>query len=786
VFDKANDAAQQQFKDRWNARLKAVETQSDAQIKAIDDQIDAIQKQEDAEQERDDARQKQFDAEKKRIERLTELTNRSIDYNRALASGNLDEAARVMNNAESIAASFATEDTSDQAKEAADRRSKESQRRIDALNESKDLIKQQTDAQLEALKIQQEAEERSMEASKEIERERLQNKLDSLSKEQQAAEATERKKQEMDRRTLEIELQTLKTFVPLNEAELWQHIGRVQGVYNNHGMALTVKGGYWGQIIGNTLQTNVDRARMQMSNDAAWSAFGASVANAISQGAFGMNLSEFMSLITTGALPQRMTATSLPTPFSNRLGMNPRGAFHAGGEVGASLGSRNGRGNSPLGGDEVDATLLKGEYVVNKSAVESYGTDFLNLVNQQKVSFGTPAVTQSNAVGPGGLMGGMMALGMQSAMQGAMQNMAISAANRFPYARAALGFSGAGSAEALEWARAQAGKPYIWGATGPNGYDCSGFMSAITAFLQGKPLHKRLFSTASFRPGQGVAGFVPGLEAGDFQLGVKHGNPGHMAGTLAGVNVESTGNRVRVGNDASGAADRQFPMQFSLPDFARDPSFQSVLGGISPELAGGVKEIVRQVAAGYGWGTGPQWAALDWLIQHESSWNPTAQNPHSTAFGLYQFLDSTWGGTGIGKTHDPRLQAIAGSRYIQSRYGSPIGAQAFWRGHKWYDDGGYAEPGITMLHNGTGKRETVLNPVQGTAVVKALENYESISRTMNSGSFNKPVDTFSGDTYNYSISIDGTGMSQRELKAAISEAIEEKHIKDGKKKGRFK
>lgn len=30
--------------------------------------------------------------------------------------------------------------------------------------------------------------------------------------------------------------------------------------------------------------------------------------------------------------------------------------------------------------------------------------------------------------------------------------------------------------EAVHWAEKQAGKPYVWGATGPNAYDCSGLV----------------------------------------------------------------------------------------------------------------------------------------------------------------------------------------------------------------------------------------------------------------------------------------------------------------------
>lgn len=41
--------------------------------------------------------------------------------------------------------------------------------------------------------------------------------------------------------------------------------------------------------------------------------------------------------------------------------------------------------------------------------------------------------------------------------------------------------------------------------------------------------------------------------------------------------------------------------------------------------------------------SGVNWGAI---IQCESGGNPLAQNPHSTASGLYQILDSTWAGYG--------------------------------------------------------------------------------------------------------------------------------------------
>ena len=65
------------------------------------------------------------------------------------------------------------------------------------------------------------------------------------------------------------------------------------------------------------------------------------------------------------------------------------------------------------------------------------------------------------------------------------------------------------------------------------------------------------------------------------------------------------------------------------------------------------------------------------LCWRESRYNPMLQNPRSTAFGLYQFLDSTWRGTGVSKTTDPLLQTIAAVRYIKNRYGTPRRALEF-------------------------------------------------------------------------------------------------------------
>jgi hypothetical protein len=83
-------------------------------------------------------------------------------------------------------------------------------------------------------------------------------------------------------------------------------------------------------------------------------------------------------------------------------------------------------------------------------------------------------------------------------------------------------------------------------------------------------------------------------------------------------------------------------------------------------------------------GDGSQFSCLESLWGKESGWNPDAQNPTSTAYGIPQFLDSTWAGTGIGKTSDGYRQIDAGLIYINDRYGSPCAAWSHSQANNWY------------------------------------------------------------------------------------------------------
>jgi len=158
-------------------------------------------------------------------------------------------------------------------------------------------------------------------------------------------------------------------------------------------------------------------------------------------------------------------------------------------------------------------------------------------------------------------------------------------------------------------------------------------------------------------------------------------------------------------------------------------------GGSAVPGSGPTADQVKAAFAPYGWDSGDQWAAADWIIGKESGWNPEAVNPSSGAYGLFQFLGSTKDQYLPDMNPNPGIQGAAGARYIKDRYGDPLAAKRFWEANGWYDDGGLAT-GVGYMAKNVLAPERVLSPSETKAwemlvphlvsLVPALEHFESV------------------------------------------------------------
>jgi hypothetical protein len=199
-------------------------------------------------------------------------------------------------------------------------------------------------------------------------------------------------------------------------------------------------------------------------------------------------------------------------------------------------------GSSPNdAADNVPIMATAGEFMHRRSAVRKYGPSFMEAVNEGRF----PAEL-ARGYASGGIVVDVDHRPLETTVQGVRKLL-----------EPVQGYVGA-----LNWAKTQVGKPYIWGGVGPGGYDCSGFMSAITNVIHGRNPYSRVGSTATFPwpgfgPGNGL--FTIGSTKNAFGSGI-----GHMAGTLLGVGVESTGNHVRVGGDARLASNSLFGIRAHL------------------------------------------------------------------------------------------------------------------------------------------------------------------------------------------------------------------------------
>lgn len=107
--------------------------------------------------------------------------------------------------------------------------------------------------------------------------------------------------------------------------------------------------------------------------------------------------------------------------------------------------------------------------------------------------------------------------------------------------------------------------------------------------------------------------------------------------------------------------------------------------GYDPETATTPQEIARQMMlTWYDWDE-DQFACYDAIIMRESRWDPSADNPRSSAYGIPQALPGKkMASAGDDWKTNPATQIKWGLGYVKDRYGTPCKAWSFKRSHGWY------------------------------------------------------------------------------------------------------
>jgi cell wall-associated NlpC family hydrolase len=240
-------------------------------------------------------------------------------------------------------------------------------------------------------------------------------------------------------------------------------------------------------------------------------------------------------------------------------------------------------------------------------------------------------------------------------------------------------------AKLQKWALAQRGKRYLWGAVGPNRYDCSGLVGNLFALATGKPLYHRYMSTADMGAGR------HGMVSGPGRKMTIYLGPGHTAANVGGLHAEAYGgNGVPLAIGRIGTRLSYYNKKLHLPGFAgggpitvdpprskRDRMLSFLQYGW-PEPPRGVQlaDLVKSAQTSFDTGgmlppgyssvyngtgkpepvlTGQQWQAISDLVQ---AGNARAGNTYN-----FEFRDTT--------LDSSKLRALQDREAVLARQGRP-------------------------------------------------------------------------------------------------------------------
>ena len=292
--------------------------------------------------------------------------------------------------------------------------------------------------------------------------------------------------------------------------------------------------------------------------------------------------------------------------------------------------------------DDVHAMVSRGEYVQRAAAVNQYGVQAMDAVNQGKAVIGYASGGLVRPSAPGGAALGSLsgqtidfhnsfAKIMTNALGSAMTK-ALILARAAAIAAAAGG--GTGSAgDIVSYARGFLGKiPYKFGGTTLQGMDCSGFTGMVYRHFGYKGIPRTSEGQGSWvhatpTPQAGGLAFYHSPAGGP--------DPGHVAIIDRGARgIISQGGGL--GPKLEGL--HALPLLWTgIPPggFHVAPPAGGKSGGAPAQAQAWMKAHMGD----YGWG-GAQWPSLYNLWQGESGWRWNAQNPTSPAYGIPQCMDT--------------------------------------------------------------------------------------------------------------------------------------------------
>lgn len=348
---------------------------------------------------------------------------------------------------------------------------------------------------------------------------------------------------------------------------------------------------------------------------------------------------------------------------------------------------------------------------------------------------------------------------------------------------------GANAAEVIGFAEQQLGDPYVWGGTGPNGWDCSGLIQwaygkagvkiprvASDQQKQGKPVptdavqpgdllfngnpaHHVVMAIGGGKiieaPHTGANVRIRSFKPGEFTDARRIlGSIGNMSSLLNGstdnntntLNNQQSKSGGDIGGSFGGTSELEAIMSAlsgstgggPVPLSASSGSTGSVAGNPSPtgqvkgtgsNKASSLQAYAKKLLGQYGWSG--QWSQFNSLEMSEAGWNPTATNPQSGAYGLAQALPEgkyASAGSDWKTSGETQLRWMMG--YIKDRYGDPAKAWSFHQRNNWYAAGAW---NIDKDQNATVHQGEMIIPAQQAETIRQTLLNNSFNPNMNKG-----------------------------------------------------